>query len=110
MIKGEVELKLEKLRITFFASPTKGLVFYENLLLPKDDHGQNEEGYENLRKAFANSNDKQQKLAEDTIDILKSLRNAALTSKEAKKIIQKYRDQVLDEVATYRVIAENSKE
>ena len=107
MKKGEVALRLERLRLSFFASPTKGMVFYENLLLPEDDKGQNEVGYKNLREAFANSGEEQKKLIEEVIEILKLLRVEALRNKESKDLIKKYRDMVIDDAATYRVIAQN---
>ncbi len=107
MKKGELALKLEKLRLTFFASPTKGLIFYENLLLPKDEKGMNEEGFNNLRKSFQNSNKAQIALVEEVIQILKDLRDKALTTNEHRKFIEQYRAAVLDDVATYRIIAEN---
>jgi len=110
MKKGEVALKLEKLRLAFFASPTKGLIFYENLLLPEDDKGLNEDGFKNLRSSFKNSNKEQSGLVEEVIKILKELRELSLNDSESRKLIEQHRKTVLDDVAIYRVIASNSKE
>lgn len=107
MNKNEIALRLEKLKVNFFASPTKGLIFYENLILPAEDNGQSEAGYTNLRKSFSKSNEAQKALVEDIIENLKLLRQEALSNKDSLKIIKDYRDKIIDEVATYRVIAEN---
>jgi len=100
---------LEKLKIIFFTSPTKGLVYYENLLLPQEDKGQNEQGYKNLEKAFENSSKNQKKLVSETIEILKFLRHQTLTDEIAKDIVKDCCDKVRDEVAMIRVIADREK-
>jgi len=107
MEKGEVAMKLERLKLAFFASPTKGLIFYENLLLPQDDKGLNEEGFNNLRKSFKNGSQTQTNLVEEVIQLLKDLRKEALNNNENRNLIEQYRRSVLSQVATYRVIAEN---
>ncbi|MEQ9116411.1 MAG: hypothetical protein RLN62_06415 [Rickettsiales bacterium] len=107
---GKVLAYLEKLKVTFFASPTKGLVYYENLLLPKDDKGQNDQGHQNLRDAFKDASSKQKDLIEETIEMLKFLRKQAIEDSEAKKIIEQFSADIRDQVAMNRVIAENSRD
>jgi hypothetical protein len=108
MKKEDVALRLEKLRLAFFASPTKGIIFYENILLPEDDKGLNEEGFNNLREAFHNKD--QEHLVAEVIKILKELRELSLINADIRKLIEEHRKAVLEDVVTYRILASHSED
>ncbi len=90
----------------FCNSPTKGLAIFENLLLPENDGGVNE----NIISRFISLKDenaKKQLLFDGIVKALRDIRKAVLENTEAYMIIEQRIEMIREIVATDMLIAED---
>lgn len=101
-----VNEEFDFLYTVFCGSPTKGLAAFENLLLPENDRGLNEDVIIRFTK-LKDKNPMQQLLFDKVVIALTSIRKAVLGSEEARQIVEQRIDIIREIIAMDMVIAED---
>lgn len=108
--KNKVNEAIVELTVAFSGSSTRGMIFWQNLLLPNDEVSTqlNKDMIDDFRKGFSYLNEDQKKLSNKTIENLTYLRSACLENPEVKQKLEEVKQSSILLSSTNAVIARNA--
>ena len=97
---------LSRTNLAFSRSPTKGIIFWYNVLLPDSEANTkvNEQAWKNLKDTFAKQKPKQLKLIEKVIADFQYIRTQVLKNKSDRKKVEELKKFLMQSIASEEVV------
>lgn len=97
---------LSRINLAFSQSPTKGIIFWYNVLLPdsKANTQANNKVWKNLENTFAKQNPDQIKLVLQVVKDLQYVRKQVLKNKDAREMVEKLKGFLVQSIASKEIL------